>query len=407
MFGESFYDLSTTFILLLMSWIVCQIGAREHYAVPRALHRRGELSLLVTDFWVSEGSPLGRVPSLRRLKGRRHPDLSGASVEAPNARMLAFELEHRIRKTRGWKRTISRNDVFQRHALRFLEKVEIAAAGLNRVPTLFSYSYAALEVFRFARSRGWRTVLGQIDPGPEEERIVAGECARYPELPSRWRPAPQSYWEGWREEVKLADKIVVNSRWSHDCLVKEGIPHSKIEIIPLVYSAPSDCGLAGEQTRSPNFRVLFLGQVNLRKGVARLLDAMRLLRDEPIELVMAGPSELEPSAWADLPKVNWIGPIPRSEVGRHYREADLFILPTLSDGYALTQLEALAHGLPVLASAHCGEAVSEGTNGSILGSLEPEGIAAALRSLRGASYEKISAPSFGLDDLGSALINLD
>lgn len=390
-----------------MSWIVSQIGAREHYAVPRALHRRGELSHLMTDFWVPEGSPLGMVPSLRRLKDRWHPDLAGASVKAPNARMLAFELEHRVRKSQGWDRTISRNVVYQRQALRFFKKIEAAEAKHDDVPTLFSYSYAALEAFRFAKSRGWRTVLGQIDPGPEEERIVVGECARYPELASNWLPAPATYWEHWREEVKLADRIVVNSRWSLDCLKKENIPASKIEIVPLVYSAPNHSGSPSEKTTSQIFRVLFLGQVNLRKGVARLLAAMRLLRDEPIELLMAGPSQMDPSAWADLPNVNWLGPIPRSEVGRHYREADLFILPTLSDGYALTQLEALAHGLPVLASAHCGEAVSEGTNGSILGSLEPEGIASALRTLRGASYGEITAPSFGLDELGSALLNLD
>jgi glycosyltransferase involved in cell wall biosynthesis len=321
--------------------------------------------------------------------------------------MLAFELEHRVRKSRGWNRTISRNDVFQRYALRFLKKIEAAEAKHGGIPTLFSYSYAALEVFQFAKSRGWRTVLGQIDPGPEEERVVMGECARYPELASNWLPAPMSYWEHWREEVKLADRIVVNSRWSLDCLKKENIPASKIEIVPLVYSAPNQSGSSSAKTSSQVFRVLFLGQVNLRKGVARLLAAMRLLRDEPIELLMAGPSQIDPSAWADLPNVNWLGPIPRSEVGRHYREADLFILPTLSDGYALTQLEALAHGLPVLASAHCGEAVSEGTNGSILGSLEPEGIASALRTLRGASYGKITAPSFGLDELGSALLNLN
>ncbi|MFC7338110.1 glycosyltransferase family 4 protein [Haloferula chungangensis] len=316
-------------------------------------------------------------------------------------------MEHRLRKTQGWTRTIARNSLYQNQAVAFLRRMEKQGFEGGEVPTLFSYSYAALELFRLAKERGWNTVLGQIDPGPEEERIVAAECQRYPELPSQWKPAPASYWRLWREEVALADRIIVNSEWSRCCLEKEGVGGGKVEVVPLVYrAAGADEGSrATRQASQGPFRVLFLGQVNLRKGVARLLDAMRLLREEPIELVMAGPSELDPMAWADLPNVKWIGPLPRSEVGKSYREADLFILPTLSDGYALTQLEALAHGLPVLASAHCGEAVTEGVNGSVLEDLEAETIAAALIKQREASYSRVSAPSFRLEDLGDALMD--
>jgi glycosyltransferase involved in cell wall biosynthesis len=151
--------------------------------------------------------------------------------------------------------------------------------------------------------------------------------------------------------------------------------------------------------------VLFLGQVSLRKGVGRLLEAMRALRDEPISLTLAGPGEIDPSMWADLPQVRWVGVIPRSEVGRCYEAADLFILPTLSDGYALTQLEALAHGLPVLASRRCGNAVTPGTNGWLLDDLEPQTIADAIRAAREAlPLARVEPPRFGLGDLASKLL---
>ena len=48
-----------------------------------------------------------------------------------------------------------------------------ASNAANGTHTVFAYSYAAEGIFKFARERGWRTVLGQIDPGPAEERIVA------------------------------------------------------------------------------------------------------------------------------------------------------------------------------------------------------------------------------------------
>lgn len=415
------------------SWLVFQIGAREHYAVPRALHGAGQLAALITDLWAPPGSAYRKIPGSQRLRDRWHADLADAEVLAPNIRMLVLELSARLRRRQGWPLIMARNALFQREAIRLLKKLKMQAPQEGS-PTLFSYSYAALELFRHAKNRGWRTVLGQIDPGPEEERIVAAERQRYARLPCRWEPVPPVCWDSWRKEIELADEVIVNSEWSRHCLVKEGVPAQKMRVVPLVYE--SNVGKSGPRpgvmeggvrtidakstanqqeapTKSP-LKVLFLGQVNLRKGVARLIEAMRLVKNEPIELTLVGPSEFDSELWADLPKVRWVGPVPRSEVGRFYDEADVFILPTLSDGYALTQLEALAHGLPVLASKHCGEAASHGVNGWILDDLEPATIAEALRRILDSpllsnSIEPLSfalPPSlrqFGLAELALAL----
>jgi glycosyltransferase involved in cell wall biosynthesis len=88
-----------------------------------------------------------------------------------------------------------------------------------------------------------------------------------------------------------------------------------------------------------------------------------------------------------------------------YDRADVFILPTLSDGYAITQLEALARGLPVIASRHCGSAVVHGKNGWILPDLEPATIRDLLLEVRSSSHvlEAAAPPDFGLDDLAAVL----
>jgi glycosyltransferase involved in cell wall biosynthesis len=113
--------------------------------------------------------------------------------------------------------------------------------------------------------------------------------------------------------------------------------------------------------------VLFLGLINLRKGVARLLEAARILRDEPVEFWMVGPVEIaNASTSGDRGRVRWFGPVTREKAADYYRNADVFILPTLSDGFAITQLEAQAHGLPVIASKNCGKVVENGVNGIIL-----------------------------------------
>src|SRR5262245_2527734 len=71
--------------LLSEQWIVCQIGAREHYVLPAELHRRGQLAALCTDIWAGNRS-LWRIaahlPSVhaRRLRDRYEPALRGARV---------------------------------------------------------------------------------------------------------------------------------------------------------------------------------------------------------------------------------------------------------------------------------------------------------------------------------------
>src|SRR5262249_46955825 len=115
-------------------------------------------------------------------------------------------------------------------------------------PILLSYSYTALKPFRYAKARGWKTVLVQIDPGREEEKIVAEEAARVPELAGEWQPAPAEYWARWREECKLADRIVVNSEWSREGLVREGVSAEKMSLIPLAYDVPKDGNQKSEVT---------------------------------------------------------------------------------------------------------------------------------------------------------------
>src|SRR4029077_9652181 len=204
---------------------------------------------------------------------------------------------------------------------------------------LCSYSYTALEPFRYAKAHGWKTVLVQIDPGPEEERIVAEEAARMPQLAGDWQAAPPEYWAFWREECKLADRIVVNSEWAREGLVRGGVPAEKISIIPLAYEELGVERLAEPRlhrsyperfTAERPLRVLFLGLINLRKGVARLLEAARMLRDEPVEFWMVGEVEIaNASTTTNGGRVKWFCAVTRNQAVEFYRKADVFILPTL------------------------------------------------------------------------------
>ena len=378
-------------------WICCQLGAREHYAVPRALQLKGLLGEFITDRWV-------------RRTGRFHPALAGAQVTAPNVAALTFELKAYATRATGWKLIIERNDWFQRRAVEQLKR-----QPANGTHTVFAYSYAAEQIFAFARDRGWRTVLGQIDPGPAEEHMLAD---LHKGGQNGWRPAPREYWSQWRSECSLADEIIVNSAWSKSALLSEGIPPEKIRVIPLAYEQSAESRSFQRRypdgfTRERPLRVLFLGQINLRKGVGHLFDAIKLLEREAIEFWFVGPRQIEiPTELKDNPQVRWFGVVPRSKVDWYYKVADVFMFPTLSDGFGLTQLEAQSWKLPVIASLNCGEVVNAGVNGVILENVSPRMIAAVMiEVLR--SPKKLSAlsaqsgvhPRFSLEALASSLTN--
>lgn len=396
-------------------WVCCQIGAREHYAIPRALHLAQELEHLLTDCWVSPGSPHSLAGNTG-LRDRYHPDLATASISSWTLQSIFFEANCRLRRRHGWDRTLRRNDWFQTKAIAELAKLPPAVRGNGR--TLFSYSYASSRLFDYAKAKGWRTILGQIDPGPAEERIIGNLHKANPSMAGTWQPAPEEYWQNWRAECALADAIIVNSSWSRRCLEAEGIPAKKLKIVPLAFEPrPATPRFERKYPRafSPSrpLRVLFLGQVNLRKGSALLLEAAQIMQEVPIEFWMVGEVQVTiPAALQSLRTIKWFGACPRSGVDSYYRGADVFVLPTLSDGFGLTQLEARKWQLPLIVSRHCGEVVTDRANGIVLAEPSTTNLVSALRfcadhpeNLKQWAEESNEA-LFGMAQLREALLSL-
>ena len=406
--------------------------------MARALHRRKMLAGLVTDLWISPRSPWRLCGHNESLAGRYEDELRDAVVKAPNARMLAFGVAAKLLKRPASEKILAENSLFQREAGRILAGWRLGDGNY----TLFSYSYAARELFREAKKRGWRTVLGQIDPGPGEQKIVDELRAKHPEWAGHPGAVPPPYyWEQWREECELADRIVVNSGWSKSLLVKEGIAAEKIDVVPLAYEESVEKGACSKEigdqksettgrsdrwrvasgetysaklypvnfSRERPMRVLFLGQANVRKGIQDLVAAARELGEGPWHFDVVG---RHPALPAGIPSsVVFHGQVPRRDARAWYEKADVFLLPTHSDGFALTQLEAMAHGLPVVATPCCGAVVKNGVNGLIVPPGDPDALAEAIRglsedprrlaSMSAAARETVG--DFGVDRVGHAL----
>ena len=123
-----------------------------------------------------------------------------------------------------------------------------------------------------------------------------------------------------------------------------------------------------------------------------------------------------PGPWRPLleevPNIKVIGQVPRSEIGSYYKEADVFLFPTLSDGFGLTQLEAQHWKLPIIATKNCGEVVRHGETGFVLIEVDGGSIVAQLEiilrnpQLLAQWTSNISEPDFTLADLGNRLLQI-
>jgi glycosyltransferase involved in cell wall biosynthesis len=244
----------------------------------------------------------------------------------------------------------------------------------------FGYNTASLETLKRLGPTACTTIVDQIDPGRVEKEIVINEAQRWPD----WIDSSPTIHDGFerrlQEEWAIADWIVVNSEWSKEALVEQDVDPEKIQVVPLAYEPPSE--VDSVVSSSLPLHVLWLGTVNLRKGIPYLMQAAYALENKPIQFHVVGPVEITDAAIEKAPSnMEFVGRVPRGETSAWYRDADVFVLPTLSDGFAITQLEAMAHGLPVIATPRCGDVVTDGEDGMLVPPRDETALAEAFTHL--------------------------
>lgn len=372
--------------------VVAHKGAREHFLAARALHRQHMLAALVTD-WYSPFSPA----TARRLAAF-HPGLTRAlgaqAAELPRDRVRAlnaFGLRSRWTLRRA-ERVGQLMPAMARDDAAFARRV--ARMPLPPHDAFLGFSYAALEALQAEQGRGVLTLVDQIDPGRVEWDLVREESLRWPDYTEPMGEALAGYYERARLEWAVADVTLVNSEWSRRALIQQGAPPDRLEVLPLAYEAENVAPAAGSASGQP-LTVLWLGSVIVRKGIPYLVEAARRLLQEPVRFLIAGPVGIREQAVRQAPaNVQWLGAVPRSEAARLYRAADVFVLPTLSDGFAITQVEALAHGVPVIATPHCGDVVEDGRTGFLVPARQADALAdAVLRFLRDPALSRRMRPA--------------
>jgi glycosyltransferase involved in cell wall biosynthesis len=190
-----------------------------------------------------------------------------------------------------------------------------------------------------------------------------------------------------REQAALStvDAVVTTSEWSRRRVLDlYGLSPAQVHVAPPgVDRAPL---VSGSDSGS---RLLCVAAVVPGKGHDVLIEALTTVGDLPWTCVCAGSLDRDP-VFADRVRlsvkgVDFVGACPRSELFARYREADLLVLASRGETYGMVVTEALAHGIPVLATEVQGvpEALGRAPGGSVPGILVPPEDPVALgRALR-------------------------
>jgi glycosyltransferase involved in cell wall biosynthesis len=216
-------------------------------------------------------------------------------------------------------------------------------------------------------------------------RLLAEEAERYPEweptLESTREPEEKLYRK--EEELRLADRITCPSPFVLDSIpseIRQKIPY---QISPFG-SPPSELGDFKRPKINDNLKLLFVGSMSQRKGLADLFEAMKLLKNEPISLSILGQPSMPMEFYRkQFSEFEYFPHRSNQKVREIMKAHDVLVLPSIVEGRALVQQEALSCGLPLIVSPNSGgeDLVMEGTTGHLVPIRSPEKIAEAIRAM--------------------------
>jgi glycosyltransferase involved in cell wall biosynthesis len=370
--------------------VVVHRGARDAYQVSQALAEAGLLESLVTDlYWPGDRRLVRTLTSLlpaplrRMLLARYAPGLPSLLVrQCFPAGPVSFLLD----KLPGV--GPSRRQQAQRWTDAALGNLGGSLAERTGAK-LLSYSYYGYHAFSAYCRPG---ILFQVHPHPTSvRRLLKEELAAHPEcrtsLEKEWELAlPEEDFERLTAETEMAARFICASSFTRKTLIENGSPAATIDVVPYgvdlqrYYPAPAK----KESGQAKRFRLLFVGTINQRKGIKYLLETLRLLRSRQVELVVCGRVVDDLKIFKPFQSQVEIRPsVSFPDLLRAYQEADLFVFPSVVEGFAQVLLESLSCGLPILSTTHTAapDLIQDGLHGFVVEPRRPELMAEKIDAL--------------------------
>ncbi|MCE9612270.1 MAG: glycosyltransferase family 4 protein [Chthoniobacter sp.] len=266
-----------------------------------------------------------------------------------------------------------------------------------------------LHTFRAARRLGIRTVLNHAT-GPVRTwvKIMEPEYARVGLKLEDVCPYDADYFTREDEEYALADFHCAASTVVREQLLALSIPRERIWLVP--YGADTRIFHPASVRPADGFRIVFAGQLGLRKGLQTLLAALTLAgrADWNVDCYGAvlGEAQRDLAEYRGAAKLHFHGAVAQPELADAFRAGSVLVLPSLEEGFGLVVPQALNCGLPAIVSDAVGggDYVRHRDNGSIFPARDAAALAAELAWW--AEHPRRVTANFGWNAPAQTLITL-
>jgi glycosyltransferase involved in cell wall biosynthesis len=379
-----------------MILLVHPTGNTFSRALLAALQGQNQLGLFATTIAFS-----GQETFLKFLPQFARAELLRRRFDVPGEKLFTRPLREALRLSA---RFIRRRPATHHEVYRVLDTA--LARRLRRLrrkhslTAVYAYEDGALELFRRAKTLGLKRHYDlPIAYWETSKRLLWEEAERWPD----WLGA-LDFEKGdsarKTEEAELADTIICPSKF-----VQETLPENlRSRAVVAEFGSPIPEHTPQFRAPADKIRILFAGAMTQRKGLADLFAAMKLLRRKDIELVVMG-SPLVTMRFYRHEFADFIHepPRPHSEFLKLMETCDALVLPSIVEGRALVQQEAMSRGLILIATKNAGaeDLIEDGRAGFLIPIRSPEAIAeklnwlaenrAALPEMKRAAFEKASA----------------
>lgn len=254
------------------------------------------------------------------------------------------------------------------------------AAVMRPADMFIGWASASLASGRAAQRRGARFVLDRACPHVDfQQQIVTDESAKLGVL---HMPQPAWFRERQLAEYELAERILAPSEYT-----RATFPDSlRNKVIKAPLFGRCRFPKQTHPDRHTEFTVGVVGGDPVRKGYLYLLQAWARLKLPNARLLIRTDADLSlfpalKDQLSRLTNVEIVRYVP--DIEQFYQRCDAFVLPSVDDGFGMALFEAMANGVPVIATTHCGssELLMAGEEGLVVPPFQAEALAEAIRTL--------------------------
>ena len=366
-----------------MGIVTAAAGRRDGYQVPVALAEAGLLERHVTDQYlpdwlepfVAESAKRSGAGVLSALSGRHHPQLPSQRVHC-SRRLLLTKMAQRFRPALQ-ERWSDDQDPISWSALRLAQHHEAAL--------LLHMGYAHHAFMEEPRDRRRRGLVQYHPHIRESARILQNDLSHYPALSdAREELRIDAQDHSNQEELERADLVICNSSFTARTCQLLGVEPHRLRVIPFgINPQPSPPPNSSRQLRGP-CRFLFVGSGLHRKGLHHLLEAWKQagLRHSTLTLVCR---QIDPQIRTNFSLSEGAQLLPvvsQPELESLYLGSDVFVMPSLVEGFGYVYLEALARGCFCLGTENTGlPDVADAGSAKLVPPADPTSLAQALKDL--------------------------